>query len=206
MTPRSPPRPDIADISLQAPAGPGEALSIVGTDEEGDLRHLYADPATGRIIAQTSFFNVQRFFRSFHRNLFLVGVYEFGGGGHRRPDRHRDGDHPAAPARHQPRLLQALVARLLGARLAARAEGVLEQRPQGRRGLEPVVRGVDGGDRHLVPGRILSAAAGRGRETAGRRGGRRPAAQHRRRDRRRRARLSRAFRDARSRSVRSRSR
>ena len=74
-------QPDIADISLQAPAGPGEALLIVGTDEEGDLQRLYADPATGQIIAQTTFFNVQRFFRSFHRNLFLVGVFEFGGAG-----------------------------------------------------------------------------------------------------------------------------
>ncbi|MGQ0660876.1 PepSY-associated TM helix domain-containing protein [Sphingosinicella sp.] len=74
-------QPDIADIALQAPSGPGQAISIVGTDEEGDLRHLYADPATGRIIAHTTFFNVQRFFRSFHRNLFLVGLYEFGGAG-----------------------------------------------------------------------------------------------------------------------------
>jgi uncharacterized iron-regulated membrane protein len=74
-------QPDIADMSLQAPAGPGQAMLIVGTDEEGDSRRLYADPATGRIIAGTSFFNVQRFFRSFHRNLFLVGVFEFGAAG-----------------------------------------------------------------------------------------------------------------------------
>jgi uncharacterized iron-regulated membrane protein len=74
-------RPDLTDLSLLAPTGPGEPLSIVGTDEEGDAQRLYADPASGAIIAQTSFFNVQRFFRSFHRNLFLVGVFEFGAAG-----------------------------------------------------------------------------------------------------------------------------
>lgn len=74
-------RPDIAGISMAAPAGPGEALQVFGSNEEGDPIRLYADPATGRILAETSFFNIQRFFRSFHRNLFLVGVFEFGPAG-----------------------------------------------------------------------------------------------------------------------------
>jgi uncharacterized iron-regulated membrane protein len=71
----------LADIAMEAPRGPGSALQISGTNEEGDPRRLYADPGTGRIIAETSFFNVQRFFRSFHRNLFLVGLFEFGAAG-----------------------------------------------------------------------------------------------------------------------------
>ncbi|MGE3395820.1 MAG: PepSY-associated TM helix domain-containing protein [Sphingomonas sp.] len=74
-------RPDLTDLSIEMPRGPGSALFVLGTDEEGDYQRLYADPATGRIIAQTTFFNVQRFFRSFHRNLFLVGFYEFGAAG-----------------------------------------------------------------------------------------------------------------------------
>lgn len=74
-------RPDLAEISLEMPRGPGAPLYVQGTDEEGDYQRLYADPATGRILAQTTFFNVQRFFRSFHRNLFLVGLYEFGAAG-----------------------------------------------------------------------------------------------------------------------------
>jgi len=74
-------RPGLTEISVEVPRGPGGALFILGTDEEGDFRRLYADPATGRILAETSFFNVQRFFRSFHRNLFLVDLYEFGGSG-----------------------------------------------------------------------------------------------------------------------------
>ena len=74
-------RPDIEGISMAAPAGPGEALLIFGSNAEGDPIRLYADPATGRILAETGFFNVQRFFRSFHRNLFLVGLFEFGAAG-----------------------------------------------------------------------------------------------------------------------------
>ena len=74
-------RPDLEGIAMEAPSGPGEALRIFGTNEEGDPIRLYADPATGRILAETSFFTVQRFFRSFHRNLFLVGLFEFGPAG-----------------------------------------------------------------------------------------------------------------------------
>ncbi|MEX2122617.1 MAG: PepSY-associated TM helix domain-containing protein [Woeseia sp.] len=33
---------------------------------------IYADPASGRILDDTSYFNVQRFFRSFHMNLFFI--------------------------------------------------------------------------------------------------------------------------------------
>jgi len=72
-------RPDLEDISISAASGPGAALEILGTDEEGDYQRLYADPATGAILGGTTFFNIQRFFRSFHRNLFLVGIADFGG-------------------------------------------------------------------------------------------------------------------------------
>lgn len=34
----------------------------------------YADPTTGRILDDTSYFNVQRFFRSFHMNLFYISA------------------------------------------------------------------------------------------------------------------------------------
>lgn len=72
-------RPDLMDISILAASGPGAALEILGTDEEGDYQRLYADPASGAILGGTTFFNIQRFFRSFHRNLFLAGVADFWG-------------------------------------------------------------------------------------------------------------------------------
>jgi uncharacterized iron-regulated membrane protein len=72
-------RPDLEDWSIEAAEGPGAALEILGTDEAGDYQRLYADPASGRILGATTFFNVQRFFRSFHRNLFLVGIADFWG-------------------------------------------------------------------------------------------------------------------------------
>lgn len=36
----------------------------------GQTRKVYLDPYTGKILGDTSFFNVQRFFRSYHRRFF----------------------------------------------------------------------------------------------------------------------------------------
>ena len=55
---------------IYAPTGNGfAALAFVSTPN-GQTRKAYLNPYTGTLQGHTSFFNVQRFFRSFHRRFF----------------------------------------------------------------------------------------------------------------------------------------
>lgn len=65
--------PDAERMSLQAPLYPGfAAVAIVDTPTQS-MQRVYLDPGTGKILGATSYFNVQRFFRSFHMSLFDFG-------------------------------------------------------------------------------------------------------------------------------------
>lgn len=57
---------------LNAPYRPGYPAEAWGDDADGVMRRAYLDPATGQVTALTGYFNVQRFFRSFHMALFLT--------------------------------------------------------------------------------------------------------------------------------------
>lgn len=56
---------------LNGPSAPGQAVESWAEDEQGVMRRIYSDPATGEVIGATSYFNVQRFFRSFHMSLMI---------------------------------------------------------------------------------------------------------------------------------------
>lgn len=56
---------------VNAPLAPGYAAETVAEDADGVMRRIYSDPATGEIVGSTSYFNIQRFFRSFHMSLFI---------------------------------------------------------------------------------------------------------------------------------------
>jgi len=51
------------------PRSGGAAVSYVALSD-GQTRKVYLDPYTGELQGSTSFFNTQRFFRSFHRRFF----------------------------------------------------------------------------------------------------------------------------------------
>lgn len=76
--------PDARLISLGAPPGRGWAAIATVTYAPGDTRHVYLDPATGGVQGTFSFFNVARFFRSFHKQLYIYpgklphGIYVVG--------------------------------------------------------------------------------------------------------------------------------
>lgn len=55
---------------VKLPEQAGDAAELIGRSAEGTMVRVYADPATARVTGTTSYFNVQRFFRSFHMNLF----------------------------------------------------------------------------------------------------------------------------------------
>jgi uncharacterized iron-regulated membrane protein len=57
--------------TLLLPAGPRDAAQLWARDEHGTVTRIYVDPASARVQGTTSYFNVQRFFRSFHMNLFF---------------------------------------------------------------------------------------------------------------------------------------
>lgn len=55
---------------LAEPTFNGLTINGWGIKEEGHLFRFYMDPLTYRIQEETTYFNVQRFFRSFHMSLF----------------------------------------------------------------------------------------------------------------------------------------
>jgi uncharacterized iron-regulated membrane protein len=63
--------------SISAPWAPGFAADVVIDTPAQDSVHVYVHPRTARVQGWTSFFNVQRFFRSFHMELFW-GVQRWG--------------------------------------------------------------------------------------------------------------------------------
>ena len=70
--------PDWTVTQVSAPAVPGAAAESWAEDDQGVLRRIYSDPATGEVIGATSYFNIQRFFRSFHMSLFIGELPLFG--------------------------------------------------------------------------------------------------------------------------------
>ena len=62
--------PDGRVLGVYAPIGDGFAALAYVAFSSGQTRKVYLDPHTGALQGQTSFFNVQRFFRSFHRRFF----------------------------------------------------------------------------------------------------------------------------------------
>ncbi len=62
---------------IDAPQNSWFTAQVVAYRPDGDLRRIYIDPYTGTVLGDGPFFNVQRFLRETHRNLFLptwVGV------------------------------------------------------------------------------------------------------------------------------------
>lgn len=62
--------PQARSVSLEAPKYPGFAAVAVLDLPAQDYVRVYLDPHTAQVLGQTSFFNVQRFFRSLHMSLF----------------------------------------------------------------------------------------------------------------------------------------
>lgn len=60
-------------IAIDAPLYPGFATQVWVADPDEVWHRVWADPATGEVIGTTSYFNIQRFFRSFHMSLFISG-------------------------------------------------------------------------------------------------------------------------------------
>ena len=60
-------------VAISAPLHPGFAAEAWVADPDEVWHRVWADPATGEVIGTTSYFNIQRFFRSFHMSLFIGG-------------------------------------------------------------------------------------------------------------------------------------
>ncbi len=71
--------PDALITAINAPFAPGFAAEVDLDSPRDNLMRVYVHPETARIQGATSFFNVQRFFRSFHMELFIgpgrLGIY-----------------------------------------------------------------------------------------------------------------------------------
>jgi uncharacterized iron-regulated membrane protein len=66
-------KPDWQIIAIHAPINSGFAAEVWIADPDEIWHRVWADPATGSVIGTTSYFNIQRFFRSFHMSLFISG-------------------------------------------------------------------------------------------------------------------------------------
>ena len=62
--------PDGENLGVYAPEEPGFAARAYVGLPTGQTRKVYLNPYTGAVQGHTSFFNTQRFFRSFHRRFF----------------------------------------------------------------------------------------------------------------------------------------
>lgn len=60
-------------VAISAPLHPGFAAEAWVADPDQVWHRVWADPATGEVLGTTSYFNIQRFFRSFHMSLFIGG-------------------------------------------------------------------------------------------------------------------------------------
>ena len=69
--------PEQRIVQLNAPHARGFALEAWTEDAGGVMSRLYADPASGAPLGATSYFNVQRFFRSLHMCLFLAAPWGY---------------------------------------------------------------------------------------------------------------------------------
>jgi uncharacterized iron-regulated membrane protein len=70
--------PDLRLDSIIAPSSPRSAAELWLEMADGSLLRTYVDPYTARVTGQTSYFNVQRFFRSLHMCLFDPGRKGYG--------------------------------------------------------------------------------------------------------------------------------
>jgi uncharacterized iron-regulated membrane protein len=77
--------PSASIFQIAKPIAPGYAAEVILLyGDNFDFWRAYADPSSGAILGDTSYFNVQRFFRSFHMNLFfLSGNFDLGFWGYR---------------------------------------------------------------------------------------------------------------------------
>lgn len=57
--------------AIYVPIKPGYASEVWLSDPDEIMHRAWADPGTGELLGTTSYFNVQRFFRSFHMSLFI---------------------------------------------------------------------------------------------------------------------------------------
>lgn len=55
---------------INSPLKPGYAAEVIASDKDERVQRIYVDPLTIKITGETTYFNVQRFFRSFHMALF----------------------------------------------------------------------------------------------------------------------------------------
>ena len=60
-------------LAINAPLHPGFGGEVWVADPDDIWHRVWADPASGEVLGTTSYFNVQRFFRSFHMSLFIGG-------------------------------------------------------------------------------------------------------------------------------------
>lgn len=69
--------PDWRPRWINAPPNPYFAVDIVMEAPSGLWRHVYINPYTAELKGGTSYFNVQRFLRDFHRllNIFVSGLF-----------------------------------------------------------------------------------------------------------------------------------
>jgi uncharacterized iron-regulated membrane protein len=65
-------------LAINAPLDPGFAAEVWVADPDDVWHRVWADPASGEVLGTTSYFNVQRFFRSFHMSLFIGGWQVWG--------------------------------------------------------------------------------------------------------------------------------
>jgi uncharacterized iron-regulated membrane protein len=63
--------PDWSISQINAPYSQGYAAEVWVDRPDGVTQRIYAEPRTGRLVGETSYFNVQRFFRSLHMSLFV---------------------------------------------------------------------------------------------------------------------------------------
>jgi uncharacterized iron-regulated membrane protein len=61
-------------VAINAPLHPGFAVEVLAEPEPDKLHRIHVDPATATVLGHNSYFNVQRFFRSFHMALFDTGA------------------------------------------------------------------------------------------------------------------------------------
>jgi uncharacterized iron-regulated membrane protein len=60
---------------ISAPLHDGAAVEVLAEPVPGNAHRIYVDPASTKVLGHTSYFNVQRFFRSFHMALFDTGRF-----------------------------------------------------------------------------------------------------------------------------------
>jgi uncharacterized iron-regulated membrane protein len=72
-------RPDWTINEIYSPRYSGFAIEVLAQPEPDKNFRVYVDPVTYQVLGDTSYFNVQRFFRSFHMALFDAGEIKVAG-------------------------------------------------------------------------------------------------------------------------------